>query len=380
MNIDWGCFRAVRRENFNIFYKILPSEGFLGGSSVNRTLFADDVDGFCCFCSPLVVSGRAIVGGVALGAVGVFVSISVMSGSLLAVVERVGLNGLGDRMGGVVVGNGDVWGVVLGNYGSIEGAAVVSGPSIAKFSVSGGGTMSCGCSIGISSGGAGSASGMFGETVSKTKSGLLDVLTRARPMMLPLVANVARLMGRIVCIDIIFVPVSTALVTFARPAVKCGGRFVFQEHDFLRRWEGRIENMERSLFADDVDGFCCFCSPLVVSGRAIVGGVALGAVDVCVSISVMSGSLLAVVERVGLNGLGNRMGGVVVGMCGTFVVLGNYGSIEGAAVVSGPSIAKFSVSGGGTMSCGCSIGISSGGAGSASGMFGKTCPKQIGSS
>ncbi|GJS04666.1 hypothetical protein Tco_0321174 [Tanacetum coccineum] len=109
---------------------------------------------FCLFCSSLVVIGRGIVGGVVLGVVGVSVSVSVISGSLLPVVERAWLDGLGAWIGVV---SEVVWGTT-------------------------------------SNGGAGSASGMFGKTASKIKSGLFDVddrglclislpVARARPLL-----------------------------------------------------------------------------------------------------------------------------------------------------------------------------------------------------
>ncbi|GJX52851.1 protein kinase, ATP binding site-containing protein [Tanacetum coccineum] len=109
-------------------------------SSINSAFFADDLGRFCFVCSSLVVIGRGIVGEVVFGVVGVAVSVSVISGSLLVVVEKVGLDGLDDWIGVVFE---VVWGTT-------------------------------------SNGGAGSASGMFGKTVSKTKSGLFDVLVESK--------------------------------------------------------------------------------------------------------------------------------------------------------------------------------------------------------
>ncbi|GJV23192.1 hypothetical protein Tco_1375887 [Tanacetum coccineum] len=86
------------------------------------------------------VLGRGIVGGVVLGVGGVSFSVLVISGSLLPVVERAGLDGLGAWIGVV---SEVVWGTT-------------------------------------SNGGVGSASGMFGKTASKTKSGLFDVLVESK--------------------------------------------------------------------------------------------------------------------------------------------------------------------------------------------------------
>ncbi|GJU40586.1 hypothetical protein Tco_1193543 [Tanacetum coccineum] len=74
-------------------------------------------------------TGSGLVGGVVFGVVGVGVSASVISGSLIAVVERAGLGGIAYA-----------------------------------------------CWIGFCDGGAGNRSGTSSKTVSKTKSGLLEVL------------------------------------------------------------------------------------------------------------------------------------------------------------------------------------------------------------
>ncbi|GJZ97229.1 hypothetical protein Tco_0669682, partial [Tanacetum coccineum] len=110
--------------------------------------------------------------------------------------------------------------------------------------------------------------------------------------------------------------------------------------------------------------------------RGTVGGVALGVVSVSVPVSVISGSLLPVVERVGLGGLGAWIGVVSEVVCGTSVVLCGYGSSRGTAVACGLSVSRFWVSGGCKMSLGCSIGILMVVLVVQVGCLGKRCPKQ----
>ncbi|GJV68753.1 leucine-rich repeat-containing protein [Tanacetum coccineum] len=129
------------------FVFLVASVGFIPWLPVKRDLCADDSGGFFLFGSLSVSTGFWFPGGVVSGLVGFCVSVSATSGLLLAVVDNAGLVGF------IGIGIG---------FRAVEGGGCAAGV----------GRRSVGCC----GGGVGKGNGGFWKTVSKTKSGLFEVL------------------------------------------------------------------------------------------------------------------------------------------------------------------------------------------------------------
>nr|GEW57825.1 hypothetical protein [Tanacetum cinerariifolium] len=137
------------------------------GSLAKSTLLVDDYGGCFLFVSLLVSSGASLAEGVGFGVVGAAVSASITSGSLLVVVDNAGLGGFATWVSTCAGAIGwtlwTFWGCASGKVDRVS-----SRFSGLVFDMVGNSR------IGV--GGAGNRSGASWKIVSKTKSGLLEVL------------------------------------------------------------------------------------------------------------------------------------------------------------------------------------------------------------